>query len=111
MYKTGPFATFRHATSRARQSRSMRYVHVLTAKRREIGDRLGLPCQWGSSEKHQREGAGVLPAPSRKLAVGKLAEVNSQCWWSSVYYLLLGQKSGTKLDVEKISGEIFWKTS
>ena len=74
---------------------SQRYVLVSVEKRRELCDRFGYPCYWEEKSKsHQALGSGTLDSPVKKQAVGRLAEVGGECWFSSIYYLLVGRKSG-----------------
>ena len=37
-----------------------------------------------------------LESPRKKEPVGKLAEVGGECFFSSIYYLLVGRKTGKK---------------
>ena len=70
---------------------------VSLAKRTELCAKFGYTCQWEDMYS-KRTGGGVvtLEEPSNKPAKGTLAEVGEECFFSSIYYLLVGRKSGIK---------------
>ena len=75
--------------------RVQRYKCVSLERRIELCKMFDYTCSWeplGSS----RSGEIVmeLSEPEKKEPMGVLAEVGGECFFSSVYYLLCGRKSG-----------------
>ena len=76
------------------QKRANLYV-LVSVERSELCDRFGYPCFWEElAISRQALRSGTLESPTKKQAVGRLAEVGGECWFSSIYYLLVGRKSG-----------------
>ena len=77
------------------------YLSVPLGKRVELCQRFGYTCMW---ERQTRTTGSVpieLGEPSRKEPMGELAEVGGECFFSSVYYLLCGRKSGQYQQIRK----------
>ena len=75
-----------------------RILPVSVARRIELCAKFNYTCQWeevGSSR--TGEAMMELDSPRKKEPVGKLAEVGGESFFSSVYYLLVGRKSGKKI--------------
>ena len=71
------------------------YRCVPYAKRFELCERFGYTCQWTEfGSKRVGDTEIELSEPARKPAKGTLAEVGGECFFSSIYYLLVGKKSG-----------------
>ena len=60
--------------------------------------KFGYTCIWEPiSGKKTNSTAVVLDCPKRKEPLGELAEVGGECFFSSVYYLMVGRKSGKRI--------------
>ena len=71
---------------------------VSVARRIELCAKFNYTCQWeevGSSR--TGETTMELDSPRKKEPIGKLAEVGGECFFSSIYYLLVGRKSGKRI--------------
>ena len=63
-------------------------------RRVELCAKFGYTCQWEEAiKKHTGETTFELESPKKKDPVGKVAEVGGECFFSSIYYLLVGKKS------------------
>ena len=72
-----------------------RYVLVSVERRKELCKQFNYTCYWEEGQSgRQSRGSGELDSPKKKQAVGRLAEVGGECWFSSIYYLIVGRKSG-----------------
>ena len=75
-----------------------RMFPVSVAGRIELCAKFNYTCQWeevGSSR--TGETTMELDSPRTKEPIGKLAEVGEEWFFSSVYYLLVGRKSGKRI--------------
>ena len=68
------------------------------ARRRELCTQMGYTCQWEEATSSRTgETTFELNSPLKREPIGKLAEVAGECFFSSVYYLLVGKKSGDQV--------------
>ena len=72
-----------------------RYVPLTMTRRIELCEKFGYTCLWEPlSTTRTTETSVVLTSPGQKEPLGNLAEVGGECFFSSIYYLLCGRKSG-----------------
>ena len=72
-----------------------RYLSVSLERRIELCSQFDYTCVWEPlSSSRSGEVPVILEEPGRKEPLGVLAEVGGECFFSSVYYLLCGRKSG-----------------
>ena len=80
--------------------RTQWYLPVSLKRRIELCEKFGFTCIWEPiSGRETTTSAMVLDAPKRKEPLGELAEVGGECFFSSIYYLLVGRKSGISGDI------------
>ena len=71
------------------------YLSVSLERRVELCSQFDYTCVWEPlSSSRSRVVPVILEEPGRKEPLGALAEVGGECFFSSVYYLLCGRKSG-----------------
>ena len=74
-----------------------RVIPVTVARRIELCAKFNYTCQWEEvTSTRTGETTMELESPRKKEPVGKLAEVGGEYFFSSIYYLLVGRKSGKK---------------
>ena len=72
-----------------------RYLRVSFERRIELCSQFDYTCVWEPlSSSRSGEVPVILEEPGRKEPLGVLAEVGGESFFSSVYYLLCGTKSG-----------------